>query len=570
MEGLRPTNGQVSQSIWPVRSLLLTLLAGIAFGCGGGTGNSPPLPSPGSGSVVLQVDPARGPFTKVADAVAEAQRLQNATAGLEVLIQILGAGRERLQGNLALDGGDGTNGGRIRITSSAAYEILTGPFDLIVASQTSLQGVDVVLEGGRVQVNNGNFQPSKVTLNDPRSNILVNGNAAVLEGVLGQLAQIFCRQFSDPCVQISGNGRVASISSTVSKAGGVGIGTVPGSNPTIENSTILLQAVRALAVRYSDNSGGVFRNNQIEGDPATAATAAPVQARQAATDGTTGIQLDGAGSAPAIQFNRIGVGRIAGSVGIRILQGSQARTISDNTFITRGEGMGVGIQVVAGTPETVVAAYLANNRFQGNFPERISVGPVPTPTPELTPTPTPGLIPTPTPEPTPRLTPTPIPAPTPRPTPRPTPTPAPTPTPELTPTPTPGLIPTPTPEPTPRLTPTPIPAPIPRPTPTPTPTLTPTPAGVTITIPGLPAGATVTVTGAGGSPVIATSTSVSGNVVTFLGPFTIPFGGQVRVTPAIPLPGPIRVGGTTLTIFDNTTNPGSTTYFNFGPAISVN
>jgi hypothetical protein len=557
MERLRPTNGQVSQSIWPVRSLLLTLLAGIAFGCGGGTGNSPPLPSPGSGSVVLQVDPARGPFTKVADAVAEAQRLQNATAGLEVLIQILGAGKERLEKNLALDGGDGTNGGRIRITSSAAYEILAGLFDVVVASQTSLQGVEVVLEGGKIQVNGGTFQPSKVTLNNPSSNILVNGDAAVLEGAFNQLAQIFCRQFLDPCVQISGNGRVASISSTVSKAGGVGIGTVPGSNPTIENSTILLQAVRALAVRYSDNSGGVFRNNQIEGDPDTAATAAPVQARQAATDGTTGIQLDGAGSAPAIQFNRIGVGRIAGSVGIRILQGSQARTISDNTFITRGEGMGVGIQVVAGTPETVVAAYLANNRFQGNFPERISVGPVPTPTPELTPTPTP--------EPTPRLTPTPIPAPTPRPTPRPTPTPAPTPTPELTPTPTP--------EPTPRLTPTPIPEPIPRPTPTPTPAPTPSPpppAGVTITIPGLPAGATVTVTGAGGSPVIVTSTSVSGDVVIFPGPFTIPFGGQVRVTPAIPSPGPIRVGGTTLTIFDNSTNPGSTTYFNLGPAISVN
>jgi hypothetical protein len=561
MEGLRPTNGPVSQSIWPVRSLLLTLLAGIAFGCGGGTGNSPPLPSPGSGSVVLQVDPARGPFTKVADAVAEAQRLQNATAGLEVLIQILGAGKERLEKNLALDGGDGTNGGRIRITSSAAYEILAGLFDVVVASQTSLQGVEVVLEGGKIQVNGGTFQPSKVTLNDPRSNILVNGNAAVLEGVLGQLAQIFCRQFSDPCVQISGNGRVASISSTVSKAGGVGIGTVPGSNPTIENSTILLQAVRALAVRYSDNSGGVFRNNQIEGDPATAATAAPVQARQAATDGTTGIQLDGAGSAPAIQFNRIGVGRIAGSVGIRILQGSQARTISDNTFITRGEGIGAGIQVVAGTPETVVAAYLANNRFQGNFAERISVGPVPTPTPELTPTPTPEPIPTPTPEPTPRLTPTPIPAPTPRPTPRPTPTPAPTPTPELTPTPTP--------EPTPRLTPTPIPAPTPRPTPTPTPTLTPTPAGPRITIPGLPAGATVTIRQADGT-VIATSTSVSGDVAIFPTSFTIPFGGQVRVTPAIPLPGPIRVGGTTLTIFDNTTNPGSTTYFNLGPAISVN
>jgi len=260
MEGLRPTNGQVSQSI------LLTLLAGIAFGCGGGTGNSPPLPSPGSGSVVLQVDPARGPFTKVADAVAEAQRLQNATAGLEVLIQILGAGKERLEKNLALDGGDGTNGGRVRITSSAAYEILAGLFDVVVASQTSLQGVEVVLEGGKIQVNGGTFQPSKVTLNNPSSNILVNGDAAVLEGAFNQLAQIFCRQFLDPCVQISGNGRVASISVIVSKVGGVGVGTMPGSNPLIENNAILLQALGALAVRYIDNSGGIFRNNQIEGE----------------------------------------------------------------------------------------------------------------------------------------------------------------------------------------------------------------------------------------------------------------------------------------------------------------
>ncbi|MFS8801937.1 hypothetical protein NW868_06780 [Synechococcus sp. R60.2] len=105
---------------------------------------------------------------------------------------------------------------------------------------------------------------------------------------------------------------------------------------------------------------------------------------------------------------------------------------------------------------------------------------------------------------------------------------------------------------------------------TPTPTPTPTPAGVTITIPGLPAGAMVTVTGPGGAPVITTSTSVSGNVATFPGPFTIPFGGQIRVTPAIPSPSAITVGGTTINIFDNTTNPGSTTYFIFGPAISVN
>ncbi|MGY4590035.1 hypothetical protein ACVWXF_000676 [Thermostichus sp. MS-CIW-40] len=107
-------------------------------------------------------------------------------------------------------------------------------------------------------------------------------------------------------------------------------------------------------------------------------------------------------------------------------------------------------------------------------------------------------------------------------------------------------------------------------TPTPTPTPTPQPAGVRIRIPGLPANAVVTVTGPGGDPVITTSTSVSEDEAIFPGPFTIPFGGQIQVTPAIPSPSAIMVGGTTINTFDNTTNPGSTTYFNFGPAIPVN
>jgi hypothetical protein len=546
--------GQVSKSGWGICSALLPLLAGVALGCGGGTGNSPPLPSPGSGSVVLQVDPARGPFTKVADAVAEAQRLQNATAGLEVLIQILGAGKERLEKNLALDGGDGTNGGRIRITSSAAYEILAGLFDVVVASQTSLQGVEVVLEGGKIQVNGGTFQPRKVTLNDPRSNILVNGNAAVLEGALNQLAEILCQQFLDPCVQISGNGRVSRVSPIVSKTGGVGIGTVPGSNPILENNTILLQALGALAVRYGDNSGGTFRNNQIEGDPPTAGAGLVLQARQAGTSGTTGIQLDGAGSIPSIQSNRIGVGGIAGSVGIRILQGTQARTLSGNTFLARGEGRGIAIQAAPGTPDVVIAAYLAGNAFQGNFAERVAVG-LFTPTPEPTPSPTPTPTPVPTLRPTPSPTPTPTPVPTLRPTPSPTPTPTPVPTPEPTPSPTP--------------TPTPVPTLRPTPPSTPTPTPTPIPSGPRITIPSLPAAATVTITQADGT-VIATSTSVSGDVVTFPAPFILPFGGQVRITPAVPSPAPITVGTITLSTFDNTTNPGSTTYFNLGPSIPVN
>jgi hypothetical protein len=98
----------------------------------------------------------------------------------------------------------------------------------------------------------------------------------------------------------------------------------------------------------------------------------------------------------------------------------------------------------------------------------------------------------------------------------------------------------------------------------------PQPGGVRITIPGLPANAVVTVTGPGGAPVIATSTSVAGEEAIFREQsITIPFGGQIRITPAIRPPRPITVGGTPINTFDNETNPGSTTYFNFGPAITV-
>jgi hypothetical protein len=98
----------------------------------------------------------------------------------------------------------------------------------------------------------------------------------------------------------------------------------------------------------------------------------------------------------------------------------------------------------------------------------------------------------------------------------------------------------------------------------------PQPGGVRIAIPGLPANAVVTVTGPGGAPVIATSISVAEDAAIFREQsITIPFGGQIRVTPAIPSPRPIMLGGTAINTFDNDTNPGSTTYFNFGPAITV-
>jgi hypothetical protein len=98
----------------------------------------------------------------------------------------------------------------------------------------------------------------------------------------------------------------------------------------------------------------------------------------------------------------------------------------------------------------------------------------------------------------------------------------------------------------------------------------PQPGGVRITIPGLPANAVVTVTGPGGDPVIATSTSVAGEEAIFREQsITIPFGGQIRITPAIPSPRPITFDGNAINTFNNETNPGSTTYFNFGPAITV-
>ncbi|MFS8925141.1 hypothetical protein NW863_11795 [Synechococcus sp. B60.1] len=99
----------------------------------------------------------------------------------------------------------------------------------------------------------------------------------------------------------------------------------------------------------------------------------------------------------------------------------------------------------------------------------------------------------------------------------------------------------------------------------------PAPSGswITITIPGLSDRATVTVTRSDGTE-IASATWVWGNEAIFAAPFTIPFGGQIRVTPAIASPQPISVSGFTLSVFDNTTNPGSTTYFNHGPAINVN
>jgi len=96
----------------------------------------------------------------------------------------------------------------------------------------------------------------------------------------------------------------------------------------------------------------------------------------------------------------------------------------------------------------------------------------------------------------------------------------------------------------------------------------PAPSGVRITIPGLSAAATVTVTCSDGA-LIASSTSVVGNEAIFAAPFTIPFGGQIRVTPAIASPQPISVSRFTFSVFNNTTNPGSTTYLNSGPPISV-
>ncbi|NJL99591.1 MAG: hypothetical protein HC924_12695 [Synechococcaceae cyanobacterium SM2_3_2] len=93
--------------------------------------------------------------------------------------------------------------------------------------------------------------------------------------------------------------------------------------------------------------------------------------------------------------------------------------------------------------------------------------------------------------------------------------------------------------------------------------------GSNLTVPGIAADATVTITGGGGQPVLATSTVIDGDEVGFDGSVQIPFGGQIRITPAIANPPVISVGGVTLNP-SNDVVPGSTAYFNFGPLINLN
>jgi hypothetical protein len=174
----------------------------------------------------------------------------------------------------------------------------------------------------------------------------------------------------------------------------------------------------------------------------------------------------------------------------------------------------VAIQAAPGTPDAVVAAYLAGNTFQGNFAQRVTGEPAPTPTPTLRPPPTPA------------------------------PTPSPTPTPPVLADagshpeaftrahawPTPSIRPRPVCYRMPTLRPT-------RPSTTdlPTPSAEDRLAHVDAQCRAVPAAATATIAVADGS-VIGASTSVSGDVVTFPAPFILPFGGEVRITAAAPIP----------------------------------
>lgn len=129
-----------------------------------------------------------------------------------------------------------------------------------------------------------------------------------------------------------------------------------------------------------------------------------------------------------------------------------------------------------------------------------------------------------------------------------------------------------TPQPTMAPTLSPTVAPTPQPTMAPVPTAQPTGipgTGAVLRVPGIAPNGVVTITAGGGEPVLAVSTAVSGSDVSFgVASVSIPFGGQIRVTPAVANPQPLAIGGTTFNP-SNDVFPDTTAYFNFGPLVVI-
>ncbi|NJL99590.1 MAG: hypothetical protein HC924_12690 [Synechococcaceae cyanobacterium SM2_3_2] len=94
--------------------------------------------------------------------------------------------------------------------------------------------------------------------------------------------------------------------------------------------------------------------------------------------------------------------------------------------------------------------------------------------------------------------------------------------------------------------------------------------GAVLRVPGIAANAQVSITAGPNGPVLAVSTGITGEQVRFgATSVTIPFGGQIRVTPAVQNPPVLTIGGTTFNP-SNDVFAGTTAYFNFGPLVVLN
>ncbi|MDX2272100.1 MAG: hypothetical protein NW237_09155 [Cyanobacteriota bacterium] len=382
-------------------SLGLLSLSWLMSGCGG-TSDSTALPFPDS-SLTILVDPDNGPLKTLQEAISEADRQQNATPNLNVLIEIVGSGSESLTSTLSLDGGNGTNGGKVTVQTTEgsvpSYQILTGLADLIIPAETQLNDLSVSLNnGGQLQVTGGQIQNSKITVASQQSQIRVSGSP--LSGLLDLV--IDCQQFADSCLSLTTDATLQRIELTHSsqQTGSIGIKVEAGSRPNILDSLVgIVGAANQVGIQFESNTGGQLENVEVDGAKEAGenrSTDKWPEGRVNVTQPTTGMVLAASDANPTIRQSRFRVGQFSSSAGIRILAGTQPGQISENDFVSSRPGSGIGIRVAAGTPSLVVNEYLNSNTFDDNL--LIAVG---SNAASATPSPQPGATPVSDPEPTP-------------------------------------------------------------------------------------------------------------------------------------------------------------------------
>ncbi|MDX2272939.1 MAG: hypothetical protein NW237_13470 [Cyanobacteriota bacterium] len=390
-------------------------LAWFLTGCGGETTSSGFQAPPANG--VILVDPVNGPIKTLQDAVAEADRQQNATPNLNILIEIVNAGSEQLTTNLSLDGGNGTNGGKVTVQANNGfiqqYEILTGLADLIVPSETQINDLSVSLNnGGQLKVTGGQVNNSKVTVASEQSQINVSGSA--LSGLLDLV--IDCQRFASACVSVATDATLQRLDLTHSsqQPGSIGIKVESGSSPNILDSLLgIVGAANQVGIQFEADTAGKVENVEVDGAKEAGGgddggSGLATETRANVTRPTTGIVLASSDANPTIRQSRFRVGQFSSSAGIRILAGVQERGIAENEFVASRSGSGIGIRVAAGTSSLVVNNYITSNTFDENLLVDVSAtvsSPPSDPDPDSQPNPDPQPTPSPSPSPTPSLAP---------------------------------------------------------------------------------------------------------------------------------------------------------------------